>query len=52
MDILVQDSREYDHLKSLLVVIESDDGDNKWESIMRKVVTISQLADQLRLRDK
>ena len=47
--ILVQDSREYDNLKSLL--LESDHGD-KWETTMRKVVTISQLADQLRLREK
>jgi hypothetical protein len=42
--ILVEDDGEYDNLKSLL--LESD-GD-KWESIARKVATISQLADQLR----
>jgi hypothetical protein len=47
--IVVQDDSEYDHLKALLLDASSgSNGNAKWESTRRKVVTISQLADQLR----
>lgn len=49
--IVVQDDSEYNHLKELLLLGDASSGSNEnatWESIRGKVVTISQLADQLR----